>query len=149
LKIFPAGTDEEAKQSQTKLSLMQFASLPDHQWALFNTNKSYLYQFTYVPTDKPGFPNYGAFHTSEVPFALHTLKYWDRPWTTKDYAVEKYMSTYWVNFIKTGNPNSKDLAEWKPYEVNVQNTMEFGEVPVLKPGLLKAELQFLDTTVRK
>jgi para-nitrobenzyl esterase len=149
LKIFPAGSDEEARQSQLKLGLMQFAALPDHQWASYNSGKSYLYQFTYVPTDKPGFPNYGAFHTSEVPYALHTLKYWDRPWTTKDYAVEKYMSAYWVNFIKTGNPNGKDLVEWKPYDADVQNTMEFGELPVLKPGLLKSEMQFLDSSARK
>jgi len=149
LKVFPAGSDEEAKQSQTKLSLIQFASLPDHQWALYNTSKSYLYQFTYVPTDKPGFPNYGAFHTSEVPFALHTLKYWDRPWTTKDYNVEKYMSAYWINFIKTRNPNGKGLVEWNPYEASAQSMMEFGEQPVQKAGLLKEELQFLTSVPRK
>ncbi|MEO7990587.1 MAG: carboxylesterase family protein [Chryseolinea sp.] len=149
LKVFPAGSEEEAKQSQTKLGLMQFASLPDHQWALYNTSKSYLYQFSYVPTDKPDFPNYGAFHTSEVPFALHTLKYWDRPWTNKDYRVEKYMSSYWINFIKTGNPNGKGLPEWNSYDATLQTTMEFGEQPVSKPGLLKAELQFLSSTDQK
>jgi para-nitrobenzyl esterase len=77
LKLFPAGSDEEARASQQKLGLLQFAGTGDYKWAKANSSNTYLYQFTYVPTDKPGFPNYGAFHTSEVPYALHTLALWD------------------------------------------------------------------------
>ncbi|HOX84152.1 MAG TPA: carboxylesterase family protein [Chryseolinea sp.] len=145
IKLFPAGSDEETLQSQTKLGLMHFACVPDRQWALYNTSKSYLYQFKHVPIDKPGFPNYGAFHTSEVPYALHTLKYWDRQWTDTDYHVEKYMSAYWINFIKTGNPNGKGLTEWKPYDKEGQSIIEFDTKPVLKSGLYKDEFQFFDS----
>lgn len=145
LKAFPASTDEEATQSQIKLGNLNFAGFADHAWALSNTNKSYLYQFTYVPTDKPGFPNYGAFHTSEVPFALHTLAKWNRPWKDTDYAVEKFMSAYWINFVKTGNPNGNGLTEWKSYDATTQSIMELGEKPVLKPGLFKMELHALES----
>lgn len=145
LKAFPASTNEEASQSQIKLGNLNFAGYADHAWALTNTSNSYVYQFSYVPTDKPGFPNYGAFHTSEVPFALHTLSKWNRPWKDLDYAVEKFMSGYWVNFVKTGNPNGAGLTEWKKYDASTQPIMEFGEKAVLKPGLFKAEFQVLES----
>ena len=144
LKIFPARTEEEAKQSQDKLSLLQFAPYPDQQWASLNSSSGYLYQFTYVPTDKPGFPNYGAFHGADVPFALHTLKQWDRPWMDTDYHVEKYLSSYWLNFVKTGNPNGKGLPEWKKFDSRDGNIMEFGKEPTLKPGLFKDEFNVLE-----
>lgn len=143
LKVFPADTDESAAHAQRKLAVLNFAAFADHVWATSNTTKSFLYQFSYVPTDKPGFPNYGAFHTSEVPFAYHTLKYWDRPWNESDYNVEKYMSAYWANFIKTGNPNGEMLPAWKPYDKASGNIMELGTEPVLKPGLFKEEFQVL------
>lgn len=148
LKIFPASTNEQATQSQIKLGNLNFAGYADHVWALHNSSNSYLYQFSYVPTDKPGFPNYGAFHTSEVPFALHTLSKWNRPWKDSDYAVEKAMSSYWINFVKTGNPNGVGLPEWKNYDAASQSIMELGEKPVLKPGMFKTEFQVLESVAK-
>jgi para-nitrobenzyl esterase len=144
LKIFPGNTDEEVAASLTELNLMQFAALPAHLWAGFSKNKAFIYQFTHVPVDKPGFPNYGAFHTSEVPFALHTLHLWKRPWRDIDYAVEKTMNNYWVNFVKTGNPNGEGLPDWGIYDKSSGNIMEIGDQPRLSPGLHKSEFDFLE-----
>jgi para-nitrobenzyl esterase len=149
LKIFPASSQDVATQSQNKLGNLNFAGFADHFWALKNTSKSYLYQFSYVPTDKPGFPNYGAFHTSDVPFSLHTLSKWNRPWKDSDYEVEKFMSAYWINFVKTGNPNGSRLIDWKSYDASAQNIMELGTTPILRPGLFKAEFQFLESVEKK
>jgi para-nitrobenzyl esterase len=143
MTLFPADDDEVAKASQSKLGLLQFAGSGDSQWAVANTNKTFLYEFSYVPTDKPGFPNYGAFHTSDVPFALHTLSRWERPWKESDYKVEKYMSGYWINFVKNGDPNGNGLPEWKNYDAGYGAVMEFGAHPELKPALYKSELDFL------
>lgn len=144
LKAFPASTNEEATQSQIKLGNLNFAGYADHIWALSNKSNSYVYQFSYVPTDKPGFPNYGAFHTSDVPFALHTLNKWNRPWKDSDYAVEKIMSGYWLNFVKFGNPNGAGLPEWVKYDAAAQGIMEFNEKAVLKPEMFKTEFRALD-----
>jgi para-nitrobenzyl esterase len=143
VKLFPSNNDAESKESQRKLALLQFAGMPDYTWATSNKEKSYLYQFSYVPTDKPGFPNYGAFHTSEVPFALHTLDKWDRPWKDEDRAVEKYMSAYWLNFIKNGDPNGAGLPNWTPFTKEQGNVMELGMKPVLKENIFKEEFQLL------
>jgi len=144
LKLFPGKTDEEVTASLKELGLLQFAAMPAHLWAGFSKSKAFIYQFSHVPVDKPDFPNYGAFHTSEVPFALHTLHMWKRPWRDVDFAVEKTMDAYWVNFVKNGNPNGEGVPEWKVYDKSSGNIMEIGDKPELKPELYKGEFEFLE-----
>lgn len=144
LELFPAGTDAQAKQSQGKNELMQFAGIPSHKWSMYNRQPAFMYEFRFVPTDKPGFPNYGAFHTSEVPFAYHTLAHWKRPWQKRDLDMESQMNAYWVNFIKTGNPNGKGLPEWKAYDKVQGSIMVLDEKIEMKPGLYKKEFSFFD-----
>ena len=93
---------------------------------------------------KPGFPDYGAFHTSEVPFALHTLHLWKRPWREVDFAVEKTMNDFWVNFVKTGDPNGKGLPEWVPYTRSSGDIMDIGDMSRLSPRLYQKEFEFLE-----
>jgi len=143
LRLFPGNSDEEVAASLKQLGLLSFAAMPAYLTAGFNKNKSYIYQFSHVPVDKPGFPNYGAFHTSEVPFALHTLHMWDRPWSEADYSVEKAMNGYWVNFVKTGNPNGEGLPEWSTYDKVSGSIMEIGDQQILTPGLYKKQFEFL------
>jgi para-nitrobenzyl esterase len=144
LIAFPSTTDDDAKNSKRKLNLMEFAGYPSYVWAAVNDNPTYLYHFSHVPTDKPNFPNYGAFHTSEVPYALHTLNMWGRPWKERDYKMEKIMNGYWINFVKTGSPNGADLPEWSRYESQTGSVMEFNEGAKLIPGMFKAEFDVMD-----
>ncbi|MEA5460685.1 carboxylesterase family protein [Arcicella sp. LKC2W] len=145
LKLFPANTDDEAKTSQSRLSLLSFAALSSHLWAGYNKSQSYIYQVSHVPTDKPDFPNYGAFHTSEVPYALHTLHLWKRPWQDHDLVVENLMSSYWINFIKIGNPNGKNLPEWKRYTKETGVILEIDKETYQRPALLKKEFDLLES----
>lgn len=148
LKLFPGSTKDEIAASQKEINLMQFAGLPAYIWAGLSKKNSYLYEFTHVPVDKPGFPNYGAFHTSEVPFALHTLHLWKRPWRDIDYSVEKTMNDYWVNFVKEGDPNGKDVPVWSEYK-STQSIMVIGDESKLSPGLHKNEFEFLKSVTGK
>lgn len=144
LKLFAASNDLEVKTAKAKRTLFDFAAMPSHWLASFTKAQSYLYEFGHVPPDKPNFPNYGAFHTSEVPYALHTLHTWKRPWTTSDYELSEVMSSYWVNFAKTGNPNGANLPEWKPYDRQHGYLMVFGDRATLQAGWYKPEFSFLE-----
>lgn len=144
LHIFPAATVNEVKTAKQKLTLINFAGMPAHLLASFNTKPTYLYQFGHVPPDKPNFPNFGAFHTSEVPYALHTLHTWERPWQQWDKDLEHLMSTYWVNFAKTGNPNGNNLPEWKKYDKNSGDIIFFDDRVEMKAAFLKKEFDFLE-----
>ena len=41
---------------------------------------------------------------------LHLVK--DYAWTADDFKVSETMQNYFANFIKTGNPNDENLAQW-------------------------------------
>ncbi|MEY4934755.1 MAG: hypothetical protein RIS64_1114 [Bacteroidota bacterium] len=142
--IFPASTDDAVKTVKQKLTLLSFAGLPAHLLAGFNTKTTYIYQFGHVPAAKPDFPNYGAFHTSEVPYALHNLHMWKRPWQSVDQDLEHIISSYWVNFAKTGNPNGEKLPNWKSYDKQLGAILLLNDEVELKAAFLKKEFDFLE-----
>ena len=58
-------------------------------------------------------PEYRAFHSSELPYVFGTL--WvtpERPFTDRDREIANTIQYYWVNFAKTGNPNSPGMPLW-------------------------------------
>jgi para-nitrobenzyl esterase len=58
----------------------------------------------------------GAAHSAEIQYAMGNLDL-DRRygWEPADYDVSKTMHGYFVNFIKTGNPNGSGLPNWPAY----------------------------------
>jgi para-nitrobenzyl esterase len=148
LSVFTAANDEEAKIAKQTLSLLGFAGLPAHLLANYNSKPSYIYQFSHVPVDKPDFPNYGAFHTSEVPYVLHTLHKWNRPWLALDKELENTLTSYWVNFAKTGNPNGGNLPVWEKYNKQSGTIMILGDKIESKPAFMKKEFDFLEANLK-
>ena len=81
----------------------------------------------------PEHPEYGAFHTGEMPYVFNNLKMLDRPWTDVDRSVAESMSSYWVNFVKTGDPNGEGLPEWLPYSADIKEVMRIGKAVGMMP----------------
>jgi len=86
---------------------------------------------------------YGAFHTGEVPYAYDNLKFVNRPWQPVDNELARVMSTYWANFIKTGDPNGNGVPQWKPYSTTDKQTMVLGETQQSMPLKDAAQLDLL------
>ncbi len=56
-----------------------------------------------------------AFHSSELWFAFGSLRKGvppSRPWRDEDFKLADVISSYWTNFMKTGNPNGEGLPFW-------------------------------------
>jgi len=144
LKAFPAATDEEIKKYQKITSVLSFG-WQNYNWVKMQsttgTGKAYLYYFIHVP---PGEPNYGAFHSAEFGYALKTLKLWNRPFTPVDWDLTEKMSSYWVNFAKTGDPNGEGLPEWPAFNANNPQVIEFGDEVKSTPLPFKEQLEFFD-----
>jgi carboxylesterase type B len=129
LKLYPATSDEEARAAQNQSSRDQ-ARVSMYMWALNRNRTAKTPAFTYFWTHAlpgPDSEQYGAFHTSEVPYVLNTLSRSDRPFTDVDRKIADTLSSYWANFATTGDPNGKGLQRWAPVSADSPMTMEVGD----------------------
>lgn len=128
LKLYPADTDAEASHAQ-KVSLRDLSAVAVERLAAERARtartKAYLYYFERgIPW--PEHPEFGAFHTAEVPYVFNNLKMLNRPWKAVDRKLADAMSSYWVNFATTGNPNGTGLPTWPAYREAPHVVMELG-----------------------
>jgi para-nitrobenzyl esterase len=64
-------------------------------------------------------PPRGASHSAEIQYAMGNLDLDKRyTWEPDDFEVSKTMQAYFVNFIKTFNPNGTGLPNWPAYRAD-------------------------------
>ncbi len=96
--------------------------------------KGYCYCFD---PDIPGWDNPGTFHSSDLWFWFETLAKCWRPFVGRHYDLARQMCDYFCNFIRSGDPNGKDLngedlPAWEPWTGDAPCAMRFtgeGAVP--------------------
>jgi para-nitrobenzyl esterase len=153
LKLYPGSTDEEAAASQIAISRDQTFGAQNYTWAKVQSAKGkasvYLYRFTRCLPATANFVKYGAFHTGEVAYVFNNLKFLHRPFEPTDHQLAITMSSYWVNFAKTGNPNGAGLPAWPAFNNSTNLVMYLGEKPAAKPLADKAALEFTVKEMKK
>lgn len=92
---------------------------------------AYQYRFIHAPPASAG-GEYsrnlkGAYHASELPYVFATLGKEPRDWKDVDRNLERAMSSYWVNFARTGNPNGPGLPHWPDVQSAPRKVLQFGE----------------------
>lgn len=129
--VYSAFSKANEKKAGQQQSLINANLWLEHRAKTAKTN-AYAYFFTRaIPW--PEHPEFGAFHTGEVPYVFANLKMIKRPWTSLDTLVADQMSSYWVNFVNTGNPNGKGLPKWSAYQPQDKRVMEIGSKTEMIP----------------
>jgi para-nitrobenzyl esterase len=152
LKIYPAGSDSEAGASQLAAFRDEFG-WQMREWAQLQSSrgkaKAYLYFFTHVPPTAPGQPSRGATHTADLAYMFDNQPP-NVTWTDVDKQLAGTMSSYWVNFAATGNPNGKGLPEWPVYsgKKGAKNIV-LGDTVTVGQGIDPAMLAFYDSYFAK
>jgi para-nitrobenzyl esterase len=82
----------------------------------------------------------GAFHCAELVDVFGTQNSADRPWEEIDRQLSHVMSSYWVRFAATGNPNGPNLPEWPAYDEQSRHVKEFGSRTDVGPDAKVAPL---------
>jgi len=147
LKLYPAQSDAEAWQAQAAGMRDQTFGWEMRTWARMQTktghSKVFLYFFSRVPPG-PAAARMGAFHSAEIAYVFHNTHRPVRPWEETDHQLSGLMSSYWVNFATTGDPNGKGLPAWPAYSPTADLLMGFGDKVEVVPVPHKPALDFLD-----
>jgi len=126
--LYPATTDHEACEME-KLAQIEYRLSSVFYWAKRRAKTARTSVYTYffeqaIPW--PEHPEFGAFHSSDLVYEFNNLNKLQRPWSLADRRIADEVSSYWVNFVKTGNPNGGNLPDWAPFNPDKPSTMALG-----------------------
>jgi para-nitrobenzyl esterase len=92
-------------------------------------NKAFVYYFDHRTPASPD----GASHAAEIGYVFRNLNGWGGGSRPEDIALSDLMSSYWVNFAKSGDPNGPGLPAWPAFDEKDMKTMFFDQNPGARP----------------
>jgi para-nitrobenzyl esterase len=90
----------------------------------------------------------GAVHSAEIQYAMGNLDLDNRyAWEPADHEVSKTMQGFFVNFIKTGNPNGPGLPNWPAYRPDTYQRMRIDVTSQAEPEAHRDRYLALDAVI--
>ena len=141
-----------AESTQSARNIFRDSTFAWHTWvwamlqSKHGSGKPYVY---YFDQRTPQSPN-GAGHATEIPYVFGTLGRTGlstavmaapRP---EDTAMSELMSSYWVNFARTGDPNGPGLPQWPAFTESSQSVMHFDAKSSARPAPNMTQIKALD-----
>ncbi len=111
---------------------------------------AYIFLFSYVPASMKERMPFGPGHGTDISYVFDNLRApAGATVAPEDKEVARMMNAYWVNFARTGNPNSKGLPKWPVYSPGKNKILDIQSngMPVGKPDPRKARLDVIEKAV--
>ncbi|HUI81257.1 MAG TPA: carboxylesterase family protein [Bryobacteraceae bacterium] len=147
LAAYPPGS--EALRSDRDLFRDTAFAWPTWTWARLQSKtgkgKVFVYYFSHRPPypNAPQFKDWGAAHGGEIAYVFGNFSA-AMPASAADRAVSEEMSSYWVNFAKTGDPNGKGLPQWPAFANSNAQVMNLNDPSKAIPVPNVEKLEVLD-----
>ena len=124
-ELYKEEIEKDAFSAFNEIISVYWFIMPHHSWsnmALNNGEDVYRYQFT----KENGY--HSTYHSGEMVYCYSNLHLSNKQFAydESDYELERIMSSYWLNFVKTGNPNGEGLPTWNKYSNSTDKVMELG-----------------------
>ncbi|MDP4269207.1 MAG: carboxylesterase family protein [Bacteroidota bacterium] len=149
LKAYPVGENTVLRSAR---NLSRDAAFGWHNWSWAKlqsqTGKSKV--FYYFFDQHPDYPEtsseygHGSPHAQDVSYVFQHLNASDPNTSKSDITISEAMGNYWINFVKSGNPNGAALPQWTPFNRNSPKVMYFQNTPHLESVPDEAALEVLD-----
>ena len=127
-ELYKVEIERDAFTTLNDIMSVYWFIMPHHSWSNMalqsaKGTKVYRYQFT----KENGY--HSTYHSGEMIYAYGNLGLSTRQFAydQSDYDLQDVMVNYWVNFVKTGDPNGTGLPIWNEYKNNGDPVMELGE----------------------
>jgi para-nitrobenzyl esterase len=144
VSAYPHATDEEAKQARLGLERDLRFGWDMWAWARLHAGTGHSSVFYYSFTQQPPFPpgsvyqGWGASHFAELWYVFDHLGQEPWRWSAADRKVAEEISSYWINFAKSGDPNGPGLPHWPAFTNTDAKTLYLG-TPVVVGGVPNIE----------
>lgn len=140
LAAYAHTTDAEARQARLGLERDLRFGWDMWAWARLQAdsgrNSVYYYSFRQQPPFPAGsvYEGWGASHYAELWYVFDHLNQEPWKWTAGDRKLAEEMSSYWVNFAKSGDPNGPGLPRWPAFSNTDSKVLSLGD-PVTVGGV--------------
>lgn len=142
-EVYPATNDTEALYAVQ--DIFRDTAFGWGTWAWANlqskTGKSNVYMYYFAQQSQNSLRKdcRGATHVAEMPFIYDW--HWG-PMTETEKHMAQIMPKYWINFVKTGNPNADGLPYWTTYKQGEATVMHMQEGFHLTPAPNQKQMNF-------
>ncbi|WP_421934833.1 carboxylesterase/lipase family protein [Phenylobacterium sp.] len=147
---YPFTTDDEARHARIALETDLRFGWDMWAWARLQAKAGqpvYFYRFDRAPPFPAGTrAGWGASHFAELWYMFDQLDQEPWAWTPADRRLADAMSSYWVNFARTGNPNGQNLPSWPAFTLAQGNMLSLGDSIVASQPPVPAPIQAFDAT---
>lgn len=143
LKIYPTENLRTATLDSSRDRGFGWNSITWVRMMAKSNQEAYLYFFSHRPPG-PQKDVLGAYHAAEIAYVFNNTHLLRNAATSDDRQMGDIISSYWVNFASTGNPNGNGLAEWKPYTQANPNYVELNVTARPATNLNPAAWDFFD-----
>jgi para-nitrobenzyl esterase len=153
LALFPAHSEAEAAKSQRRFETEYSFAWEAWTWGRLQSrtgrSKVFEYDFDHRPPypDEEPYRSWGVPHMAELFYIFqHYAPDWT--WTATDRRVADLLSSYWVNFARSGDPNGPGLPRWQPFDEAHQRVMHMGDPFAMSDLPDRPQLAAIDDFVR-